>query len=157
VIIEDRFLDVLRGHRTPQEMAVTDLWTGHWVVKGLDAATASQVAQEANESFRAAASRRIAQAPDELELEVLLEMRKGTLLEHNAWSWRFYERMGTSEWRALPSAVRTMLWRWRQDDSLALKSKVIFDGVRKPPIGCFQQLMLSPVSAAWLDAHYPNG
>jgi hypothetical protein len=154
VIIEGRYLDV---SRTPQEWGVKDLWTGKWKVKDLlDPGSASEVANEANENFRRTAEHRIATPPDEVELEVLLALRGGTLLEHNAWSWRFYEWMGASAWRALPPAVRTMLWHWRQDDNLALKSKAIFDEVRKPPIGCFQQLMLSPVSAAWLDAHYPN-
>lgn len=157
MIIEDRYLDVLRGVRTPTEAGVRDLWTGHWKCKHLDAASAAQAAQEANENFRRAAERRIATPPDEVELEVLLALRDRSLLEHNAWTWRFYERHGTTEWRALPPAVRGLLWHWRQNEALALMDKFKFEGLKKPPIGCFRQLMLSPVSAAWLDAHYPNG
>jgi hypothetical protein len=157
VIIEDRYLDVLRAHRSPQEHAVQDLWTGHWVAKGLDASSATTAAQEANERLRKAAERRIATAPDEVELELLLAIRAGQVLEHNAWSWRFYERMGTSHWRAVPADVKRLLWHWRQNDNIAQRTKSIFDEVDKPVIGCFHLVTLSPVGAAWLDAHYPNG
>lgn len=157
MIIEDRYLDVLRGVQSPTEAGVKDLWTGHWRCKHMDAATAAQAAREANEGFRAAAHRRIDQVPDEVELELLLALREGTLLEHNAWTWRFYERMGHAEWRTLPPATRTMLWHWRHNDVLALRAKRLAQGLKKPSIGHFWPLMLSPVSAAWLDAHYPNG
>jgi hypothetical protein len=155
VIIEGRYLHV---SRTPQEWGVKDLWTGKWKVKDLlDPGSASEVANEANENFRRAAERRIATPPDEVELEVLLALRDRLLLEHNAWTWRFYERHGITEWRALPPAVRGLLWHWRQNEALALMDKFKFEGLKKPPIGYFRQLMLSPVSAGWLDAHYPFG
>lgn len=154
MIITSRYLDV---ERTSQEWAVKDLWTGQWKAKGfLDPGSASEVAQEANESFRRAAERHIARKPDEAELEVLLALREGTLLEHNAWSWRFYERVGYTGWRTLPPVVRNLLWHWRQNDALALKAKDLIQELNKPAVGHFKRLMLSPVSAAWLDAHYPN-
>lgn len=156
MIIEDRYLDVRRGVDTPTEAGVRDLWTGQWKCKHLDASLAAQTAQEANESFRKAAQHRIAQAPDELELELLLAVREGTMLEHNAWTWRFYERMGFTEWRSVPPSLRNTLWHWRQGSNVALVSRSRFDEVKKPNLGFFQQLMLSPVGAAWLDAHYPN-
>lgn len=157
MIIEDRYLDALRGHRSPQEHAVQDLWTGEWVAKGLDSSSAATIAREANERLRLAAERQIATVPGELDLELLLAIRAGQILEHNAWSWRFYERMGNSHWRTVPPDVKRLLWHWRQRGNIATRTKSIFDEVNKPIIGCFHLVTLSPIGAAWLDTHYPNG